>query len=77
MAYENFAGPLGPRRSDQQAAVIAWTIASVMTGKGKKFKIEDFIPTWGPKPEKAPEELLAAVIAINAAFGGEDLRGDS
>ncbi len=75
MAYERVAGPLGGARGDQQAAVVASTVANAMRSKGRAYKVDDFVPQWGPS-EQSHDDLLAKALAINAALGGVDLRGD-
>jgi len=47
MAYERKNGPLGPRRGDFQAALVATVIAQANSKKGKKAKFEDFLLKWG------------------------------
>lgn len=76
MAYEKVTGPLGPDRGDQHAAVVASTIANAMRHKGRAYKVEDFVPRWGPKPERSSDELLSKATQIFSAMGGVDLRGD-
>lgn len=47
MAYERLYGPLGPARSDYQAAMIASTIAAVNTDPKKNPpKLTDFLIDW-------------------------------
>lgn len=70
IAYEKVAGPLGPARNDIQAAIIACTIANANAGRGRKSKVEDFIPEWDGRPKQTWQEQLALVEKLNAAFGG-------
>lgn len=46
-AYEEVNGPLGPRRGDWHAALIASTVASTVPRKGKKApRLADFLLKW-------------------------------
>lgn len=69
-AYERVAGPLGPARTDVQAAIIAATVANANRGKGKPATPADFIPTWDRKPEQTVDEMVSIAYALNTAFGG-------
>ena len=71
MAYERITGPLGRRRQDIQAATIAATVANANRGKGKKFKVSDFLLPYGAE-RKGPAEMLAAIRGINRSMGGEE-----
>lgn len=73
MAYERVAGPLGPRRGDIQAAVVASTVANANRGKGRPLPVDDFIPEWDKRPQSWQEQLLV-VEQLNALFGGADTR---
>lgn len=47
MAYERMFGPLGPRRDDQLAALIAATIANAFRDKNDRAaQVSDFVPDW-------------------------------
>ncbi|HEX6682428.1 MAG TPA: DUF4035 domain-containing protein [Candidatus Limnocylindrales bacterium] len=73
MAYEKIAGPLGPRRSDYHAALIAATIMNSQRGKrGKRFQIKDFMPDWDDKrgERQSPDQHLAAIKAITRQLSG-------
>jgi hypothetical protein len=74
--YEDLTGPLDQaRRGDIQAGIVAATIANANRGKkGKRFKPQDFVPNYGPKPVLTWQEQLEAVVSINRALGGEDRR---
>lgn len=72
--------PWGEKRADLRAGIVAATVANVHRGKkDKALKAEDFMPEL-PGDEEADadgpdwERLLERVRAINAAFGGQDLR---
>ncbi|MEV6174876.1 DUF4035 domain-containing protein [Streptomyces sp. NPDC051954] len=71
MAYEKITGPLGRRRHDIQAATIASTIANANRGKGKKFEVKDFVPTYGLERQR-PQDMLAAIRGINRSMGGDE-----
>jgi hypothetical protein len=71
MAYEKITGPLGRRRHDIQAATIASTVANANRGKGKRFEVRDFLPTYGLE-RQGPQEMLAAIRSINRSMGGEE-----
>ncbi|MEW2383385.1 hypothetical protein AB0873_15020 [Micromonospora sp. NPDC047707] len=40
------------------------------------YPFDQFLPGWGGnrRREQSPDEMLAAVVAINRALGGADLR---
>ncbi len=58
-----------------RTGIICSVIANVNSGKGKKFKPEDFMPK-REKEEKKTNDLLKQVEMLNAMFGGSDKRGD-
>jgi|GEM_PF-882201 len=76
MAYEEIVGPLDVGyRVDVVAGIVSSTIANVNRGKkGRRFKPDDFTPSWGGRNRRrrpqTPEEQLAVVRGINAALGG-------
>ena len=45
-AYETVHGPLGPRRDDFLAALVAHTIAAVNSEKGKSPDLAKMLPNW-------------------------------
>lgn len=66
--------PMGVKRADLQAGIIASTIANVNRGKGQKpFKVDDFIPKFDdPKSEwQTDEQLLTNAKAMAEIFGGK------
>ena len=74
MAYEQIDGPLGPRRGDYHAALIAATVAngvSALGGKRGNKKIRDFLPEWDRPRHQSPEEMLRAIRSWNRELGGE------
>lgn len=68
-AYEKITGPLGRRRSDIQAAIIAATVANANRGKGRAPKPADFLPQWDKQPKTA-DQLWHKAQQLNAAMGG-------
>jgi hypothetical protein len=71
MVYEKVAGPLGGRRGDMQAAVVAMTVANVNRGKGKPARLDDFLPEWDRPRQQDWQQQLAIVKQIHAAHGGK------
>lgn len=72
VAYEQLTGPLGFRRADVHAGIIAATIHNVNVGKkGRKAKPDDYIPQWGRRSQSW-EEQLRAIRAINRQMGGTE-----
>lgn len=66
--------PFGNTREDQRAGVIAATIANTFKKKSAtRYKPADFFPDYQPKRQSWQEQLMI-VEALNAAFGGRDLR---
>jgi hypothetical protein len=52
--------PLGGRRADIHAGIIASVVANCNRAKnGKAFKPEDFIPKWGERQKAADPAMLA------------------
>lgn len=45
--------PIGGRRSDYQAAIVASTVANANRGKGRPLKPDDFIPEYGALERQA------------------------
>jgi hypothetical protein len=68
-AYEQEYGPFGPERGDWNAAVVAHTVASALSGKGRRWKITDFLTSWAPKRRQSPQEQLAAMQALTKRTG--------
>lgn len=72
--------PFGEERADLRAGIIAATLANVNRDpkvKREPWRADEFMPSFEPEPEPEPpdwERLLARVEALNAAFGGSDLR---
>lgn len=85
MAFD-LVDPIGGRRGDIQAAVVASTLANVWRGKETNaFEIGDFIPDFGVQLDEKPQQvdmagllgmfgpLMAAGLATEAGLseGGE------
>lgn len=73
--------PLGDRRGDWQAALVAATVANTSRDPKKRkepFSPEEFLLDWAPEkrePERQTwQEQLRVVQMLNVAFGGRDLR---
>jgi hypothetical protein len=74
MQYERVTGPLDTRlRTEVAAGIVAATVAN-SNGAKSKAKPSDFLPTWF-KRRKTPDEIWQDVIKVNAALGGEVIRG--
>lgn len=52
--HEQEYGPLGPRRDDILAALVASTVAN--TASKTKVKPADFVPKWGGRRRQSGEE---------------------
>lgn len=54
MAYEQIAGPIGHRRDDYLASLVAFHVVNVMrdSKKGRTLSIQDFLPRWGTTAEE-------------------------
>lgn len=67
--------PFGERRADWRAAQIVAMLANVNRGKGQRaYEVKDFLLQFGRPEPQSWEHQLRIVEALNAAFGGEDLR---
>jgi len=77
--------PFGEDRADLRAGIISATVANVNRGeKQEPLTAQEFMPKFGEGEEGEPEPLaddpeawrglLAKAEAINAMFGGADLR---
>lgn len=66
--------PFGEERDDLRAAVVAKTIVDVNTAKGRRAKLEDFMPHFDPPVEQDVGDMLQVVEQMNVAFGGVDNR---
>lgn len=73
VAYERIAGPLGARRIDHAAALIATAVVNANRQRGAPKRPEQFLPQWGRKTHRRrmePDELWAAARAANRKLGG-------
>jgi hypothetical protein len=75
MVYEKITGPLGRRRQDINAALIAVAITNAnKSKKGKTARISDFLIHYEQASQrKTGRELLDTVRSINAAMGGREV----
>ncbi len=71
MAVERILGPVGPERSDLQAAQVACTIANVWRGKGRPFELKDFLLKWdkGRSKPKTRRQFVLVMKSIAALYG--------
>lgn len=71
MVYEKVAGPLGGRRGDIHAAIVASAVYNVNRGKGKKaVDPEKLLPTWDDY--QSEDDMWAAIRQANDAMGGTE-----
>jgi hypothetical protein len=70
MAYERIAGPIGGKRGDVSAAIVAATLANIHSDGGRAFEIDDFMPEWSKsvKEVMAPEDIWSQVVAAHATL---------
>lgn len=80
--------PPEPRRADWRSAMSAATIVNAllaMNGAEKRIQIADLLPDFSPHKQAEPQQddeaerarsqsLLRKAEALNAMFGGKDLR---
>lgn len=65
VAFERIEGPIGSRRGDLQAAIVAATVANANRGKGSKpASPSDFMPDWG---RQRGTSMARWAQAVNAA----------
>ncbi len=75
--------PIGGRRSDYQAAIVASTVANANRGKGRPLKPDDFIPEYGALERQADvgawvEQRLAQEQPGSGEWGvGSDASGET
>jgi hypothetical protein len=69
-AYERIAGPLGSRRGDVHAAMVAAAVINSQRTKGRPLPVSDFIPRWDRRAGQSPEEMFRAAMAATIAMGG-------
>ena len=78
MAYAGLE-PFGEERADLRAGIVAATVANAARDpkvQRDPFTPEEFMPKFESEDstEQTPEQMLALVEMLNAAFGGQDLR---
>lgn len=77
MAYAGLE-PFGEERADLRAGIVASTVANAARDpkvQRDPFTPQEFMPKFEKEPtEQTPEQMLAIVEMLNAAFGGQDLR---
>ena len=75
--------PFGEERADLRGAIIAWTVATMMSDKKnrRRLTLESFIPKFArrresperkaeQKAEREAQRMLEKIKTINAMFGG-------
>jgi len=63
-------------REDYQVALLCAVIANTAPRRRKRpFKPEDFLPKRRARTRQTPEQMLRVIEMLNAALGGQDLRG--
>jgi len=68
--------PIGGRRGDVQAAVVASTMANIWRGKdGKALGVQDFLPEYGPRVRREQKPDVTAFIGQLSAMGWMDASG--
>ena len=62
--------PFGEWRADHRAAVVACTMANAMRGKlGRRARVEDFMPKFGPKVKRQSiGEMKANLASFSEAY---------
>lgn len=77
MAFDRVE-PIGDRRRDLQAGIVASVMANAYRDRKKRpkpYSPTDFIPDYWQQPvEQSWEQQLYIVEILNLAFGGRDLR---
>jgi len=73
-AYERLDGPIGPRRFDWRAALVASVVANANRDSKKKpqaYKPDDFIPDWAAANgvTKPPPHPLDVADKMRGFFG--------
>jgi hypothetical protein len=70
-AYEREYGPLGPERGDYQAAMVAYTTASMLSNGSTRLNFTDFVLRWTKRKRQTAQEQLSIFRALMARQGGE------
>lgn len=63
--------PFGGERGDIQAAIVAQVVANANRGKRAAYRLTEFMPKWGRRPEQSIQELMAAGRHIAAVCSGK------
>ncbi len=75
MAFERIEGPIGGARADVHASMVSAAVTNANRSRRRPYRVADFMPTWDRRREpQTPEEMFAAVVALNQRLGGVDLR---
>jgi hypothetical protein len=61
--------PYSAQRADLRSAMVASLLANIFSGKSKKFKISEFMPTFGPKPQQTDQQMEATARRWASAAG--------
>lgn len=67
----NEVNPIGDERDDLRAAMVCSTVAQV---HGARTKPSDFIPEFGPRPQREPmtdDQLRDQAMKLTAMLGGK------
>ena len=68
--------PFGNERADFHAALIAWTMASTVRGKGPAPQLKDYFPDFAQKPKAKmdAQQLFDMMLMKTIAMGGKVIR---
>lgn len=56
--------PIGDDRNDWRAALVAYVLATIHSGKARGPEFSDFLPDWGKRlDQKSPEDIETAIKA--------------
>lgn len=58
--------PFGEERADLRNAIVACVIANAHRGKGRSFRVRDFMPTFDRRPQQTPQEMETVFRAFAA-----------
>lgn len=75
MAYRELTGPLGRRRQDVNAALVASTVARAAGGRSRT--LDDFLIKYDAAGvAQPPAEMLQVMKSITLSLGGEVVEGE-
>lgn len=76
MAFDQVE-PIGGRRGDLQAGVVAATVANVNRAKGsREYRVTDFVPVYGKREEVIDaESLVLQQVGLWQALKGAQTEG--